>query len=55
MTSHHRGYLFQVINKERGCYCSAALASYIVSDADVLLSNMRLTLTIVSPTVDVCQ
>ena len=34
MTSRYHDYRFQVLNKERGCYCSAVLASYIVSEAD---------------------
>ena len=34
MTSRHHDYRFQVLNKERGCCCSAVLASYIVSDEE---------------------
>ena len=34
MTSRHHDYRLQVLNNERGCCCSAVLASYIVSDAD---------------------
>ena len=47
MMSRHHDYPFQVLNSERGCCHRAALAYYFVSEADLLLSNMRPTLNII--------